>query len=426
MAKGKKGQRQPKNRRRGPAPKQPTLNTNALWVLVVGCIIGGALAMYATNLTFEIERNGIENPSSCSINSWINCDAAHASSYANLLGVPVAWWGFLFYLVAGLAGLYAATGSNKSRGAAGVSVALILSIGAILFSFVKAYHLFDLGILCLVCVGMYIMNIVVFVGAMMGLGLSFGKLGSFLSNYFGALFGQNNTLDFDPEPLRVGLVVLGVFGIGFVIMQRHAGQTLAQNFDMDRALALHFRQASIDVPIHPDAAYWGNPDAAIKIVEFSDFQCPACKQAASHMRAVIREFEEEVGFYYMHYPLDTAINDSLIQQVHPQAGMAAIASECARQEGDFWDYHDEIFVNQRRLSQPLLLDMAEDRGWDRSSFEACMTNPATESIVREHVRLANEVRVARTPTLYVNGRNVQLWNNTAFIRETIREELSRQ
>lgn len=426
MAKGKRTKREPKGRRRSQGVAQPTLNMKALWVMLVGCVLGGAMAIYATNLTFEIERNGIENPSSCSINSWINCDAAHASSYANLLGIPVSWWGFLFYLGAGLAALYAVAGSNKRRGAAGLAVALILSIFAVLFSFVKAYHLYELGILCPVCVGMYVMNFLIFIGAMIGLGLTFGKIGGFLKDYFQALFGQENRLSFSPEPLRFGVILLALFGLGFVGMQRHASEAIAQNFDMDRALALHFRQAPIEVPIHPDAAMWGNPDAAVQIVEFSDFQCPACKQAASHMRAVIREFEDDVAFYYMHYPLDTAINDSLVQQVHPQAGLAAMASECARMEGDFWNYHDEIFVNQRSISQPLLLDIAEDQGWDRAAFEACLSNPETEALVRQHVAIGNQISVARTPTLYINGRNVQLWNNTAIIRETIKEELSRQ
>ena len=95
MSKKAKSRQRPRKQRQ--AERVPTIKTWALWI-VLGCsLVGMSLAWYATSQTIAIEQVGLGDPSGCSINEWINCDAAHASSYANLFGIPVAWWGFLFY-----------------------------------------------------------------------------------------------------------------------------------------------------------------------------------------------------------------------------------------------------------------------------------------------------------------------------------------
>ena len=91
------------NRRKQRAKRtnQPDLSKNALWAAAIFAALGAALAFYATNLTFSIESQGLVEASGCSLNDWINCDIANASSYAKMFGIPVAWWGFLFYAFSG-------------------------------------------------------------------------------------------------------------------------------------------------------------------------------------------------------------------------------------------------------------------------------------------------------------------------------------
>ena len=91
------------NRRKQRAKRtnQPDFNRIALWAAVGFAALGAALAFYATTLTFNIESQGLVEASGCSLSDFINCDVANASSYAKMFGVPVAWWGFLFYAFAG-------------------------------------------------------------------------------------------------------------------------------------------------------------------------------------------------------------------------------------------------------------------------------------------------------------------------------------
>lgn len=417
-----------KNKNRARSSAQPTLNTPMVWGLAAVAAIGVALASYALQTTIAIETGGLENPSSCSINEWVNCDAALASSYAYLLGVPVAGWGMLFYVFAIGAALYALLGTNKERGAGAVAAVFVLSIGGVLFSLVKAYHLVDLGVLCPVCLGMYGVNIGLLITAYKGLGKGFGDMGGFIGKYVSSFTGKPAGLSFDPQPLRFGVIALVFFVLGGGLMNRYEANAKADaglsQIDLDRALQLHYRQEAKEMIIPESAALWGNPDAKVKIVEFSDFECPACQRAASHIRPILYEYRDDIAFYYAHYPLDHAINDSITRPLHINAGLAAIASECAQDRGEFWAFHDNFFENQRRLSRDLFLETADNLGFDRAEFEACLADPVMRNRVRDEIAAGNAMGIFQTPTLMIEGRDVDLWNNSAVIRGIIDQELA--
>jgi protein-disulfide isomerase len=118
----------------------------------------------------------------------------------------------------------------------------------------------------------------------------------------------------------------------------------------------------------------GNPNAPIKIIEFSDFECPFCKKFHPTMQRVIDEYGKDgkVAWIYRHFPLDS---------IHPKkARNEAVASECAAELGGnskFWEYADKIFEitpSNNRLDQALLPNIAEDIGLNRAKFEACLTS----------------------------------------------------
>ncbi len=81
----------------------------------------------------------------------------------------------------------------------------------------------------------------------------------------------------------------------------------------------------------------GKADAPVKIVEFSDFQCPFCARAFPTIQQVQKEYGDKVVLVYRHLPLTS---------IHPRAHITAQASECARDQGKFWEFHDELFGKQ--------------------------------------------------------------------------------
>jgi protein-disulfide isomerase/uncharacterized membrane protein len=416
------------NRRKQRAKRtnQPTLNRTALWAAAGFAVLGAALAFYATNLTFNIESQGLVEASGCSLNDFVNCDVANASSYAKMFGVPVAWFGFLFYAFAGLSAIFAVTANDTNGSAPFLGASFLLSLGAVAFTFVKAYHLYSLGVLCLVCVGMYVANFGTAVSLGLGLGFGPGGWGSFIGAYIAGIKGDSEKLGFSPQVVKVGIVTAAVFGIGFAGALNHQRDlTGTTGFDMDLAVNAHFRQVPIEVKTNEDAAVWGNPDADITIVEFADFQCPACRESAFHLRPALYEFQDDLKLVFMNYPLDSNINTSMQAQLHAMAGPAAKAGVCATEFGDFWGYHDAIFKDQVTLSNSLLTKTAEDMGWDVRAFAECIVRDDVHQRVLSDLEMGRETQLGSTPTLFLNGRKLTYWRNTDFIRAVIKEEKSR-
>jgi len=400
-------------KQRGRAKSSVLLNRNALWAALVFALLGAGLALYSTNMTFQIATQGVVEASGCSLNDLVNCDVAAASSYANLFGIPVAWWGFLFYVFAALGALLGAAGSKGSGAAPLIAVGLLLSFGAVLFTFVKAYHLYQLGVVCLVCIGMYIANFGTAISLGLGIGYAPQRWGTFVRDYIQAGTGNRAGLGFDPSLAMTAVAVLVVFGIGYAgALNYQKDITGTNNFNMSSALEAHFRQTPRDIQIPEEAAVWGNPEADIVLVEFADFQCPACRVSAFHLRPALFEYRNDVQLRFMNFPLD----------MHQHAEVAARAGVCAAREVDFWEFHDRIFEDQVQLNPRLVTRIAEEMGLEPRPFAECVVSQEVGERVMSDRDHGREIGVTGTPSLYINGRKVAYWNNTAFIHEVIKRE----
>lgn len=145
----------------------------------------------------------------------------------------------------------------------------------------------------------------------------------------------------------------------------------------------------------------GPEDAAITIVEFSDFQCPACKSTKPIADQVIAQ-HPEVRFVYRNFPLD---------EIHPNARLAAQAAEAAQLEGKFWGMYDLLFDGQgewESLSEKsALLDIfagyAEELEIDKQVFLEKIESSEVVQAVQAERTLGEEIGIQGTPTFFVNG-----------------------
>ena len=133
---------------------------------------------------------------------------------------------------------------------------------------------------------------------------------------------------------------------------------------------------NVRITIADDDPVLGDEDAPISIVEFSDFQCPFCARAASGAVADFKNSDYfkngEVNLVFKQFPLNS---------IHPQAQKAAEASECAHDQGKFWEYHDLLFLNQQALDIVSLKAYALQLGLDQATFDSCLDSGAkTESV----------------------------------------------
>ncbi|HTO08956.1 MAG TPA: thioredoxin domain-containing protein [Myxococcota bacterium] len=138
----------------------------------------------------------------------------------------------------------------------------------------------------------------------------------------------------------------------------------------------------------------GPADAAVTVIEFSDYQCPFCKRAEPTVLELLKKYPTQVRLVYRHMPLDG---------LHPRARAAAIAAVCAEQQGKFWEYHDLLFANQQALGDADLEKYATDLGLDAGKFKTCRQDPASETRVNVDAVAARQAGLTGTPAFFVNG-----------------------
>jgi len=164
----------------------------------------------------------------------------------------------------------------------------------------------------------------------------------------------------------------------------------------------------------PDDPSRGPADAAVVLVEFSDFQCPFCQVAAGTLEELFDRYEGQVRFIYKDYPLPS----------HPQAFKAAEAGNCAHEQGKFWEFHDKMFASQEALEVPMLNSYALELGLDAPRFAICLEEGRYTQRVREDLRTGQEYGVSSTPSMFINGRPVLGSVPLEVFDEIIRDELA--
>ncbi len=134
-------------------------------------------------------------------------------------------------------------------------------------------------------------------------------------------------------------------------------------------------------------------NAKVVLVEYSDFECPFCSRHHPTMEDIMTEFGDDVAWVYRHFPLS----------FHAEAEPSAIASECAAEQGAFWEYADELFDNQDELGDEYYLELAGDLALDVSAFTECYETEATADAVNED-RVSGAASGANgTPATFING-----------------------
>lgn len=161
-----------------------------------------------------------------------------------------------------------------------------------------------------------------------------------------------------------------------------------------------------------DAPILGRPDAPITIVEFSDFECPYCRNAAKIIESVV-EGDPNIRLVFRHLPL----------AMHPWALYASRASVCGGVDR-FWKLHDFYFENQKQITPQNVAAkttefLTELSGFDSAAFESCTSSVGSLDTVRRDVRVAAKLNVLGTPTVFVEGKSVRVTNSADEVRSQI-------
>ena len=160
----------------------------------------------------------------------------------------------------------------------------------------------------------------------------------------------------------------------------------------------------------------GNEHAPITLLEYGDFECPNCKQAAPAVKLIVQRFAGQVRFVWRHYPLE---------EVHPHARHAALAAEAAGAQRRFWPMHDLLFDHQSHLKDGDLAGYAQRLELDVARFRADMSHDAYLQRVREHIEGGRRSGVRSTPTFFVNGEIQDVSFGLDALHRRVEAELSK-
>ena len=146
----------------------------------------------------------------------------------------------------------------------------------------------------------------------------------------------------------------------------------------------------------------GAASGTVTLVEFGDFQCPACAAYEPLVRKVVEENPETVKFVFRHFPLT---------QIHPNALLAAKASEAAGLQGKFWEMHDMLYDNQQAWSgglnaREIIIGYAKTLKLDEAKFSNDLNAAAVEEKILAEYQEGSKLGVQGTPTFFINGKKI--------------------
>lgn len=337
----------------------------------------------------------------CNVNDRVNCDVVLSSRYAHFLGLPVSRWAMLFYAVVAGGALASVRARRATLRQTAAGALVLASLWGLLFSaYLGTIAFVVLRALCLLCFALYVTNIALCVavwslrGAVRVAGrrqiAGQARLGGWV--FWGGVAATG---------VLVGVAAWEVFRPGPESADPRAIERERPDF-----YRWYTSQPIVVVP--PDGGNArGRADAAVTIVEFSDFECGHCAAFHDSLEAALRRLGDSVRVVFRHFPLDGDCNGRVPGRFHPQACLAAVAAECAGEQGRFWEYHNVLFANQRRLSREFLVDSAQQLGLDRQRFITCLAGEAARTRVRHDAQVGADLGIDSTPTLFINGRKIQ-------------------
>ena len=226
------------------------------------------------------------------------------------------------------------------------------------------------------------------------------------------LMEKQNLFDVIPSKtafyLGIGAAILGIGTLGFILLStcmfRGSCSVSDLSLGSGTAIAVNNAPAGEDAAPAPTGTVpavsnedqiKGNKNAPVTLIEYSDFQCPYCGAFEPTLDAVMAKYKDQVRIVYRHFPLS----------FHPNALPAALASECAAEQGKFWEFHGAMFKNQDALTADYFKKLAADNKLNLNKFNDCVSTQKYLNKVQDQAAAGGAAGVNGTPGTFVIGKD---------------------
>lgn len=196
--------------------------------------------------------------------------------------------------------------------------------------------------------------------------------------------------------------------------QRMAYDTFLSTLKKNAAVTVLLERPSVQVSVDDDPAQ-GNPNAPIKLIEFSEFQCPFCKRARPTIEKVLSTYKDQIYYVFRDFPLS----------FHKEAKNASLAANCAHEQGKYWEFNHELWENQQALSTEKYTEIAKKIALNLDKYNQCYTSRKFDKEIDKDQNDGIDVGVSGTPAYFINGKFLSGAQPFESFREIIDEELAK-
>jgi protein-disulfide isomerase/uncharacterized membrane protein len=361
-----------------------------LYLWLAAAFAGGGLgsAVELTRIHVDVHTDP-KATSFCSIARAVNCLNVAESPYSIFLGVPVSVWAIIGELALLLAAVTAlATKKKIGSGVLFWGASIGVAVGAWL-SYVSAFRI---GSLCILCSVLEAANIVILVMATLHFKARSTSPDRLLLADMGFAVSRWR--------LTFPAFVLGVAGlIALIALYPPYWKTLEPH-----------GPGGLPHGVTGEGHAWiGATRPEVVIEEFTDFQCPFCRTAHARVRALVAAYPTSVRLVHRDFPLDHHCNPSVETPYHRAACDLALAARCAGRQRRFWEMADLIFERGKREGGPNPEALAFRLGLDRGRFETCMKSDDTRRMLRRDIEEGLSRHLEGTPAYFIDGQRISGW-----------------
>lgn len=379
------------------------------WGLLAAAVVGFGCSLYL--FTRKIDPSGT---SICSVSATIDCDVVNGSAASEVFGLPIALLGMGFFLGVVIAALL-----KPSRAARLFQTTGLLAVVGCLYALFLAFTSWQIGAVCPMCMAIYASTSLLLLASVLGLRQEDGALLDGLDQVV-----RSRTLLVEAATL-VAVVLLGQLWYRSIDQRSSSDKVIdalavqtpdpheqqeqheqapqpARTDDIASQLAGTYVVPRGTVALEGDEPVLGDPNAPYTVVEYACFGCPHCAVASKQLHDLVLE-EPSIQVRFRSFPLSNECNPGAARGGRPEVCRAAMAAQCANQEGKFWEYSGLVFANQHQLGDELLAAVASQVGLEFGKFSECMSNPAVLEQVQRDAVSGGALQLVGTPSMFLKG-----------------------
>ena len=357
-------------------------------------LLGLGLAIKLAFIYYSANYDRYSLSSFCSINNFIDCDGAARTNTAQFIGIPLAWWGIFFYIIVLFLSFVDKLKTNRflrflEEFKNPHSYIAVLGFVAFLISMIlAAISLFGIKKLCILCVGTYVLDLVIATVAADGMFKNI--ILSFKTTFVDFIDGA--------KKYTKTAIILFILFVSFLVYSVTSLYFVPHIKRRNEILKYHQMKTN---PYRVKGNVLGAENAEIIIELYSDYVCPICYINNIMLHKAVKEFKN-IKIVHYNYPFDKECNPYISTNMHPYACFMSRGAISAKNQGNYWEMSSLLYENKPKKMDDML-KLVDKLGFDKDKFLKDFDSELTTKRLNEDLELANANDIDATPTMYING-----------------------